>query len=262
MGQLELFSRSQIAAVRDRAASRNYSPERDAFRREHERHREWGLRQRHGRRLMYLRIYGDIAAPADRTTGQPATEPRTPAPVPPSEPVGGIRPAVAASHPDGGEPSCGRDAGSSEVHPADESACAAVTASARRGDSAGEAEPIDRLERRDRAESTRPTSADQVSAVGRLGVAGRLSPDGECRRADRATASSAWLQLPGRPRRRGSARSAGRPSVRPGYPARSLRPRPPRRHLAGQAKRSAPTDDRAPPAASGTPPARPRSEPT
>src|SRR5947208_15308944 len=82
MAQLELFSRSQIAAVRDRTASRNYSPEREQFRREHERHREWGLRQRHGRRLMHLRIYGDIAAPTDRTADRQASEPSSAAPAP------------------------------------------------------------------------------------------------------------------------------------------------------------------------------------
>src|SRR4051812_18827382 len=150
MGQLELFSRSQIAAVRDRTASRNYSPAQDAFRREHERHREWGLRQRHGRRLMYLRIYGEGAAPADRTTGQPATQTPTPAPAPPPEPARGPRPAVAATHPDVREPTRGRDTEIGEVHPADETACTVATTSARQDDAAGQADPIDRLDRRDR----------------------------------------------------------------------------------------------------------------
>src|SRR3954471_17960542 len=115
MAQLELFSRSQIAAVRDRTASRNYSPAGEAFRREHERHREWGLRQRHGRRLMYLRIYGEAAAAADHSAGEPATDLAPPAQAPPSGPSAGAQPAVAASHLDSGEPIRGRDAGSSEV---------------------------------------------------------------------------------------------------------------------------------------------------
>ena len=80
MAQLEFFSRSQLSSWRDRTASRNYSPDRDQFRREHQRHREWGLRQRHGRRAMYLRIHGDIAPPADRDTSDRAVEPLTPAP--------------------------------------------------------------------------------------------------------------------------------------------------------------------------------------
>ena len=42
MRQLQLFSTTDLAAMRDRTASRNYSPERDAFRREHQRQRAWG----------------------------------------------------------------------------------------------------------------------------------------------------------------------------------------------------------------------------
>jgi hypothetical protein len=41
--------------MRDHTASRNYSPEREEFRREHARHRAWGLLQRHGERLHRLR---------------------------------------------------------------------------------------------------------------------------------------------------------------------------------------------------------------
>ena len=37
--------------MRDRTASRNYSPAADEFRREHKRHREWGLTRRHAERL-------------------------------------------------------------------------------------------------------------------------------------------------------------------------------------------------------------------
>src|ERR1700712_160151 len=66
MAQLSLFSRSQVASWRDRTASRSYSPAAEQFRREHARHREWGLQQRHGRKAMYLRIYGDTAAPSNR----------------------------------------------------------------------------------------------------------------------------------------------------------------------------------------------------
>src|ERR1700755_3205885 len=40
--------------MRDRTKSRNYSPERDEFRREHERHRAWGLTQSHPRKLRRL----------------------------------------------------------------------------------------------------------------------------------------------------------------------------------------------------------------
>ena len=54
MRQLQLFSTTQLATMRDRTASRNYSPERDEFRREHERHRAWGLERRHAERMRQL----------------------------------------------------------------------------------------------------------------------------------------------------------------------------------------------------------------
>ncbi len=41
--------------MRDHAAARNYSPGREEFRRTHERHRAWGLVQRHNERLRRLR---------------------------------------------------------------------------------------------------------------------------------------------------------------------------------------------------------------
>jgi hypothetical protein len=41
--------------MRDRTRSRRYSPGREAFRREHQRHREWGLARRHAERLHQLR---------------------------------------------------------------------------------------------------------------------------------------------------------------------------------------------------------------
>jgi hypothetical protein len=41
MRQLQLFTSAAIVQMRDRTASRNYSAERDEFRREHERHRAW-----------------------------------------------------------------------------------------------------------------------------------------------------------------------------------------------------------------------------
>jgi hypothetical protein len=42
MRQLQLFTSAELGRMRDRTASRNYSPEKDEFRREHERHRAWG----------------------------------------------------------------------------------------------------------------------------------------------------------------------------------------------------------------------------
>ncbi len=61
MGQLQLFSRAEVTAMRDRTKARNYSAEADAFRREHARHREWGLVQRHARK--WRRLHGDDPMP-------------------------------------------------------------------------------------------------------------------------------------------------------------------------------------------------------
>jgi len=55
MRQLQLFTPAALAKMRDRTASRNYSPAREEFRREHARHRAWGLVQRHGERLARQR---------------------------------------------------------------------------------------------------------------------------------------------------------------------------------------------------------------
>src|ERR1700754_2536866 len=51
MRQLQLFTSAQLAVMRDRTKRRNYSAEADEFRREHERHRAWGLTQRHSQKL-------------------------------------------------------------------------------------------------------------------------------------------------------------------------------------------------------------------
>ena len=58
MRQLQLFTRAELAAMRDPTASRNYSPERDKFRREHQRHRTWGLARRHAEKLRRARDGG------------------------------------------------------------------------------------------------------------------------------------------------------------------------------------------------------------
>ncbi|HEX9999572.1 MAG TPA: hypothetical protein VGB74_03895 [Actinoplanes sp.] len=51
MSQLSLFSRTELAEMRDRSKARNYSPERDAFRRDHQRRRDHGKAQRHAARI-------------------------------------------------------------------------------------------------------------------------------------------------------------------------------------------------------------------
>src|SRR6185295_2002637 len=65
MGQLGFFTRVQLAEMRDRTKSRRYSPEAEAFRRDHARHRAWGLTQRHAQKLRRAREVAarEVAAP-------------------------------------------------------------------------------------------------------------------------------------------------------------------------------------------------------
>jgi hypothetical protein len=74
-----LFSRTQIAAMRDRTAARNYSATREEFRRQHEIRRAWGLKQRHAEKLRRIRgpeIEGDRAGRTPPTSSHPATDPQ------------------------------------------------------------------------------------------------------------------------------------------------------------------------------------------
>jgi hypothetical protein len=64
MRQLQFFTSTQLAQLRDRSASRNYSPERDEFRREHERQRAWGLSQRYAAKQRRLQAEADGPAPS------------------------------------------------------------------------------------------------------------------------------------------------------------------------------------------------------
>ena len=65
MRQLQLFTSAELARMRDRTKSRNHSPERDKFRREHGRHRQWGLIQRHARKRRQIHGTGEPARTAD-----------------------------------------------------------------------------------------------------------------------------------------------------------------------------------------------------
>jgi hypothetical protein len=79
MGQGSLFSRAEIAVMCDRTASRNYSAARDEFRRDHERHRSWGLQRRHAEKLRRIRQSGSGSASAGPPPA-PTPQPITPAP--------------------------------------------------------------------------------------------------------------------------------------------------------------------------------------
>jgi hypothetical protein len=72
MRQLQFFTTAELAGMRDRTASRNHSPGRDKFRREHERHRAWGLTRRHAERLRHARN-NPRHPPATHTTAPPRT---------------------------------------------------------------------------------------------------------------------------------------------------------------------------------------------
>jgi hypothetical protein len=223
MAQLEFFPRSQLASWRDPTASRNYSPEREQFRREHERHREWGLRQRHGRRAMYLRLYSDIVAPADRAGSSRASGPSALV----SEPADTEPLPVEASSGDvsrGGGPACA-GGGEAVVDPADKTTpaataapadqvacadqptCAVQPASADHSVSAGQAVSADQTQP---ADQTRPPG--QAERCERAGCAapnkaGLVHTVDRCRRPDSVTR---WTRS-GRPRRPGLACPPARP---------------------------------------------------
>src|SRR5689334_5819074 len=82
MGQLALFTKAQLTEMRDPTRSRHYSPEAETFRREHERHRTWGLTQRHAQKLRRAQ---DAAARTASPPTRAATATATPeASAPPS----------------------------------------------------------------------------------------------------------------------------------------------------------------------------------
>lgn len=60
-----MFAVAEVAAMRDRTRSRRYSPQREEFRREHERRRAWGLVRRHAERLRRVRDRPADPRPAD-----------------------------------------------------------------------------------------------------------------------------------------------------------------------------------------------------
>jgi hypothetical protein len=72
MRQGSLFSRAQIAAMRDPTTARNHSPSRDEFRREHERRRAFGLQRRHAEKLRRPHHTGSTPP----TTAGPARPPK------------------------------------------------------------------------------------------------------------------------------------------------------------------------------------------
>ncbi|WP_203833671.1 hypothetical protein, partial [Actinoplanes campanulatus] len=58
--------------MRDRSARRNHSPAAEQFRREHERHRAWGLHRRHAERLRRTRTHDEAESVAAAPAYSPA----------------------------------------------------------------------------------------------------------------------------------------------------------------------------------------------
>jgi hypothetical protein len=114
MRQLQLFTSKQMAAMRDRTKARNYSPGGEEFRREHKRHRDWGLAQRHAQKLRRLRdsnpdnhTLGTVEGHREWEAAQPRQS-ETPKPVhlASSRPKQGhhLRPAPESGSPKPGQP--------------------------------------------------------------------------------------------------------------------------------------------------------------
>ncbi|MER7009359.1 hypothetical protein ABT297_40810, partial [Dactylosporangium sp. NPDC000555] len=70
--------------MRDRTRSRHYSPAKEQFRREHARHRDWGLAKRHSEKLR--RVRGDTPPVSSDQRGGSVQGPVPPSPPPPVTP--------------------------------------------------------------------------------------------------------------------------------------------------------------------------------
>ena len=106
MRQLQFFTQAEVAKMRDRTASRNHSPAGDEFRRVHERHRAWGLAQRHRERLRRSSTTAAVPPPTSardhhRQAGVPPAAVKTatsrPRPTAPPSAPAASRPAGPAT---------------------------------------------------------------------------------------------------------------------------------------------------------------------
>ncbi len=98
MGQLALFSRAQLAGMRDRTRSRRWCPQREQFRREHQERRDRGKFRLHTRRQAEQRAHHEgYWAPGASGSGAvlpaPPVCPR-PRPVPAPRPAAPLAPAT------------------------------------------------------------------------------------------------------------------------------------------------------------------------
>ena len=97
MAQLQLFSRAELAGMRDRSRARNYSASRDEFRRAQAGRRAWGLQRRHAERLRRLREQAGCR-PANLEVVRASADAGRPGMADPLAPCGG-RPPREVRHP-------------------------------------------------------------------------------------------------------------------------------------------------------------------
>jgi hypothetical protein len=77
-----LFGRDELSRMRDRTTRRNYSPEVDAFRRDHQRRRDHGKARRHAERIYraFRETCDDEAPPVPPPRDPTGKPPQVPAP--------------------------------------------------------------------------------------------------------------------------------------------------------------------------------------
>jgi hypothetical protein len=105
MRQLQLLSPAELAPMRDRTASRNHSPERDEFRREHKRPRDRGLSRRYATKTApeTTPARRRQAPPGRRRNGLPPKRPLTIPPCRPTRSHARAGPARTSRNPTGRE---------------------------------------------------------------------------------------------------------------------------------------------------------------
>ena len=99
-----MFSRAEITSMRDRTAARNYSAAGEEFRREHERHRAWGLRRRYAEKMRRAERNVSASPAASAVRDDPGRPASTVAPLsaqrpPPSTTTSHRAPQSAAAAP-------------------------------------------------------------------------------------------------------------------------------------------------------------------
>ncbi len=102
MRQLQLFTTTELAGMRDRTAAHDYSPAGEGFRREHERRRAHGLERRHAERLRHATSprrrpnpRQGISRPGSASASRQSRAAEVPDRSPPSRPPTVVKPSLA-----------------------------------------------------------------------------------------------------------------------------------------------------------------------